>query len=119
MNTITFTKYPEVFVLVADDDTYPAWTPGTIPLWSTERAAAEFVAANQIDGVDVASVECPAGLLELLDDLRGVGCERVNLDGAALSISQAIESLRRENDLILSIPSLAAANVSAHMETAS
>ena len=59
----------------------------------TERGVIEFAAATQIDDVDVATADYPAGLLELLEDLQGVGCEQVSFDGELQLIVLTIKLL--------------------------
>jgi hypothetical protein len=64
----------------------------------TDRSVIEFADAKRVDNVDVATVDYPAGLLELLEDLPGVGCEQVNFDGGFPSIVPAIRLLRPETN---------------------
>ena len=87
-------NWDEAFVIVAGDDVYPALSANTLHVWSHENEAVDFVSHESIDGVNVGAIDCPAGLLELLSDLKGEGCEVLSVDGAKLPPTEAIDSLQ-------------------------
>jgi hypothetical protein len=92
--TSDLVNWDEVFVIVAGDDVYPALSTNTLHVWSDENEAIDFVADKSFEGVHVGAIDCPAGLLELLSDLEGEGCDGLSVDGDPLSLTDAIHSLQ-------------------------
>ncbi len=92
--THSISELDQVFVIVAGDDVYPALTTNTLHVWSNENESIDFVSGKHLEGVNVGAIDCPNGLLELLSDLEGEGCEDLSVDGAPLPLTDAISSLQ-------------------------
>ena len=71
-----------LYVIVTDTDEFPTWLPGTLPVWTSAELVAAFIADNDIDATPAELNEGHA--VELLEELRDVGCTAVCVDPVTL-----------------------------------
>ena len=79
-----------LYVLVTVDDQYPTWLPGTLPVWTSQERVGAFVAEHELDEMQSGELTYDSSLLELLVELRQVGCESIAVDATAFTMDVAV-----------------------------